>query len=365
MTAARALHAAWCTVDGMNDSEEFAGRLLTALTGAAELLTVELGRSLGLYHALRHEPLTAAELAKHAGIDERYAREWLEQQAAAGILTVSGTAFALPESVAAVLLDEDGPYYLGAAGEFALGLGQVTPRVVEAFRTGAGISYADYGKHFRHGIAGFNRPMFTHQLTGEWLPAVPEIHDRLRATPGARVLDLGCGLGYSSVAMALAYPGIAVRGIDLDEASIAEARRVAAHAGVADRVSFAVGDAAALGDAGRADLVTIFEALHDMADPVSVLTAARAVLAEGGSVFIADERVEDEFTAPAGEVERLQYAFSVLHCLPATRAEGDASANGTILRAPTLLGWARTAGFTAPEVLEVENDFWRFYRLRG
>ncbi|MEV6489284.1 class I SAM-dependent methyltransferase [Actinoplanes sp. NPDC051633] len=342
-------------------AELFAERLLGALTGAAELHTIELGRRLGLYPALRGQWLTAAQLAKTAGVDERYAREWLEQQAAAAILTHEDGSFTLPAHVAEVLLDETGPNYLGAAAEFGLGLGLLTPAVIEAFRTGAGISYADYGVHFRHGIAGFNRPMFEHSLAAEWLPALPGVAlDR----PGAKVLDLGCGVGHSSIALARAYPSLTVRGVDLDEASIAEARRNAAAAGVADRVTFVQGDAASL-VAGPYDLVTIFEALHDMAEPVAVLAAARSVLAPGGSVFVGDERVADTFEAPAGEIERLQYAFSVLHCLPATRAEGGESAHGTILRAPTLLAWAREAGFTAPAVLDIPNDFWRFYHLKG
>jgi SAM-dependent methyltransferase len=354
-----------------SSSEAFAGRLLEALTGTAELLTCEVGRQLGLYRALRGHQLTPAELAKTAGIDQRYAREWLEQQAAAGILTLAADAaepddrsFALPDAHAAVLLDEDGPEYFGAATQFGLGLGLLTPAVIDAFRTGSGISYADYGQHFRHGIAGFNRPMFTYQLAAEWLPALPDVDRRLHA-PGARVLDLGCGTGLSSVALARAYPAVTVRGVDLDEASVAEARRLAADAGVADRVTFTLGDAATLDGGTTYDLITVFEALHDMAEPVAVLAAARSVLADGGSVFIGDERTEDTFTAPAGEIERLQYAFSVLHCLPATRAEGDHAANGTVLRAPTLLDWARAAGYTRPEVLDIPNDFWRFYRLRA
>ncbi|MEU4157422.1 methyltransferase domain-containing protein [Actinoplanes sp. NPDC026670] len=340
---------------------DLATRLFDALIGATELFTVQLGRELGLYTALRAGPHDPAGLAKATGIDERYAREWLEQQAAAGFLTVDDGVFTLPPGTAAVLLDEDGPDYAGAAAEFALGAALLTPAVIGAFRTGAGVPYSEY-RHIRHGIAGFNRPMFTHLLTGEWLPAVPAIDERLRAQPGAAVLDLGCGMGHSSVAMARAYPAISVRGVDLDEDSITEARRVAAEAGVADRVNFTTGDAAAAG--GAYDLITIFEALHDMGDPVGVLRNARGLLADGGSVLVADERVSDEFIAPAGEVERLQYAFSVLHCLPATRAENPVIANGTVLRAPTLLGWAREAGFTEPEVLPVENDFWRFYRLR-
>jgi 2-polyprenyl-3-methyl-5-hydroxy-6-metoxy-1,4-benzoquinol methylase len=337
-------------------ADVLAERLLGALTGALELCTVELGRRLGLYAALRDGPLSPAELAEAAGVDERYAREWLEQQAAAGFLTPS---FALPPEHAAVLLDEGGPDYAGAAAEFALGAALLTPRVIAAFRTGEGVPYSAYGQ-VRHGIAGFNRPMFDHLLTSSWLPAVPEIDEGLRS--GGRVLDLGCGMGYSSVALALAYPSVTVRGVDLDEESVRSAREVAASAGVADRVSFVVRDAAGPAE-GPFDLVTIFEALHDMGDPVGVLRSARSVLRPGGSVFVADERVADEFTAPAGEVERLQYAFSVLHCLPATRAENPVIANGTVLRAPTLLGWARDAGFRSPVVLDIDNDFWRFYRL--
>ncbi|MEU4688260.1 class I SAM-dependent methyltransferase [Actinoplanes sp. NPDC023714] len=340
-------------------AEALGERLFGALIGALELCTVEVGRELGLYAALRDGPLTAAELAKAAGIDERYAREWLEQQAAAGFLTVSGTAFALVPGASDVLLDEGGPAYAGAAGQFAVGVALLTPRVIEAFRTGEGVPYSEYA-HVRHGIAGFNRPMFDHLLTTTWIPAVPAIESALRS--GGAVLDLGCGMGYSSVALALAYPAITVRGADLDEHSIVAAREVAAAAGVADRVSFTVADAASVD--GDYDLITVFEALHDMGDPVGVLANARTLLRPGGSVLVADERVSDEFTAPAGEVERLQYAFSVLHCLPATRAENPVIANGTILRAPTLLGWARDAGFPAPEVLGIDNEFWRFYRLR-
>ncbi|MEU8240477.1 methyltransferase domain-containing protein [Actinoplanes missouriensis] len=340
-------------------AEALGERLFGAMIGALELCTVEVGRELGLYAALRDGPLTPAELAKTAGIDERYAREWLEQQAAAGFLTPD---LALAPGAAEVLIDEGGTAYAGAAGQFVVGVALLTPAVIEAFRTGAGVPYSEYA-HVRHGIAGFNRPMFEHLLTTAWLPAVPDIESRLRDTgPGARVLDLGCGMGYSSVALARAYPSITVRGADLDEHSITAARSIAAAAGVADRVSFTVADAASV--TGNYDLITIFEALHDMGDPVGVLRNAHSLLSPGGSVLIADERVADEFTAPAGEVERLQYAFSVLHCLPATRAENPVLANGTILRAPTLMGWAREAGFPAPVVLDIENDFWRFYQLR-
>ena len=134
---------------------------------------------------------------------------------------------------------------------------------------------------------------------------------------------------------------------------------------MADRVSLVAGDAAHLPPEAPFDLVTIFEALHDMGDPVGALRAARAVLAEGGSLLVADERVADAFTAPGDATERLMYGWSILHCLPATLAEDPVQATGTVLRAPTLAGWAAAAGFTGFEVLPIDNPFWRFYRLRG
>ncbi len=339
----------------------FLGRAVGDVGALGSAPLVLIGEQLGLYDALAEGgPMTSAELARRTATVERYVREWLQNQAAGGYVEYDAATgrYSLPIEHAAALPNLYGAFQLILAATKA------APRIAEAFRTGAGISYADYGTHFRHGIAGFNRPMFEHLLAAEWLPALPGVDQRLHR-PGARVLDLGCGTGHSSIALARAYPTVTVRGVDLDEASIAEARRHAADAGVADRVTFALGDAAATHDAGPYDLITIFEALHDMADPVGVLTSARAVLAPGGSVFIGDERVADTFTAPAGEIERLQYAFSVLHCLPATRAEGDQVANGTILRAPTLVAWAREAGFTEPEVLDLDNDFWRFYLLRN
>jgi 2-polyprenyl-3-methyl-5-hydroxy-6-metoxy-1,4-benzoquinol methylase len=186
----------------------------------------------------------------------------------------------------------------------------------------------------------------------------------LRAAEEPRILDLGCGVGRSSLALARAYPRASVRGVDLDPASIAEARAAAAAAGLADRVTFACVDAAQLRDDARYDLVTVFEALHDMGDPVGTLRAARSLLNDGGAVYVSDERVAHTFVPDETDVvERLQYAFSVLHCLPATMAEDPAIANGTVLRMPTLVEWARAAGFGGVQELDVDDPFWRHYRL--
>jgi 2-polyprenyl-3-methyl-5-hydroxy-6-metoxy-1,4-benzoquinol methylase len=207
--------------------------------------------------------------------------------------------------------------------------------------------------------------MFLQDLASTWLPAVPDLDRRLRSAPPARVLDLGCGLGASSIALARAYPRARVLGVDLDQASVTEARAQAAEADVTDRVRFVVGDAAQVTTEAPFELVTIFEALHDMGDPVGMLRAARSLVAADGHVLVADERVADAFTAPGDQVERFMYGWSVLHCLPATLAEHPVEATGTVLRAPTVARWADTAGFTGFEVLPIDNPFWRFYRMHS
>jgi SAM-dependent methyltransferase len=349
----------------MTDTEpmNLTERLLAQLLAGTELFSVHLGIQLGLYQVLHEHPgATAAVLAERAGIAQRYAREWLEQQAAAGYVECTSLAqrtFRLPDGAADVLLDPAHPASgVGLVTVFA-GVAQAVPALAEAYRTGGGVPYAAFGSYTRDGIAAMNLPGFRHDLARQWLPALPDVVERLTKAPG-RVLDLGCGVGASTLALAAAFPRAAVTGIDLDEDSIAGARRAAAAAGLADRVTFLRQDAAAA--AGDYALVTIFEALHDMGDPVGVLRTVRGLLAPGGALLIADEKVADEFTAPADEIERLQYAFSVLHCLPATMAEDPVEAAGTALRAPTVARWAAQAGF-ASAVLPIEHDFWRFYRL--
>ncbi|HWM07840.1 MAG TPA: class I SAM-dependent methyltransferase, partial [Solirubrobacteraceae bacterium] len=226
------------------------------------------------------------------------------------------------------------------------------------------IPYFDYGDDTREGIAELNRTMFVNELGTSWLPAIPDVHARLRASPPARVADLGCGTGWSSIALARAYPEAAVDGVDVDAASIETARGHAAAEGLQDRVRFLQHDASAPKLDGAYDLVTIFEALHDMGRPVEALAAARRSLADGGTVIVADERVAERFTAPGDDLERLMYGFSVVHCLAVARADHeDSAATGTAMRPDTLRAYARDAGFRRVEVLAIDNDFWRFYRL--
>jgi SAM-dependent methyltransferase len=347
--------------------DQLAERLITDTIAAMETLNVSLGVSLGLYRVLADSKTDARQLAERAGVHPRYAREWLEQQAVAGILQADdGDAdpyariFTLPEPHREVLLDADSPSYLGTLPGFIASVAGVLPAVAAAFRTGGGVPYDAYGELTRHGIAGMNRPMYRTQLA-DWLAALPDVRQRLTAGP-ANVLDLGCGTGASSIVLAELFPEVRVHGVDLDAASVAEARHQAASAGLADRVTFAHADAASVTGTDRYQLVCVFEALHDMADPVAALRAARDLLAPGGAVLVGDEKVAERFSAGGDWVERLNYGFSVLHCLPATRAEGTAVEAGTVLRPGTVAEYGSRAGFTTT-VLPVEHDMWRFYRL--
>lgn len=347
-------------------------QLFQATIGALELVHVYVGDRLGLYSALTtmHDA-SPADLAGHAGIAERYAREWLEQQAVAGLVdvTVAGNGadfrrYRLPSEVVEVMTDADSLNYLAPLAPLVVSISQTLPALLEAFRSGDGVPYEAYGADLRDGIARLNRPMFLHQLAAEWIPALPDIEARLRGSADAapRAADLGCGSGWSSIALARAYSAVQVDGIDLDDASIAAARRHAADAGLSDRVSFENRDAGDPALAGQYDLVTFFETVHDMADPVAALRAARALLTPGGAVLVADEKVSETFTAPGDDLERFNYGWSALHCLPAALTEPGSAATGTVMRPDILRRYAEAAGL-AMTILPIDHDFWRFYRL--
>jgi 2-polyprenyl-3-methyl-5-hydroxy-6-metoxy-1,4-benzoquinol methylase len=345
-----------------------AGRLHHDVTGALELFTVYLGERLGLYRALATDgPATSAELAGRTGTAERYVREWLEHHAASGLLEVDDPAadplarrYRLPPAHVPVLADRDDVRYRGFSGIEIVRAGRWLPELVEAFRTGGAPPALPWAPE---GRADYNRATFLNLLGTRWLPAIADVDQRLRGQPPAQVANLACGAGWSAIAMAQAYPLIRVDGFDLDPDVIAAARLNADEAGLSGRVTFAVTDASSPGWSGRYDLVTIFEGLHDMSRPADALRAARAMLRRSGSVIIADELVEDEFTAPAPELERYHYGWSVVACLPAVMGDPRTSATGAVMRPATLRRYAQEAGFASPEVLPLKTETLRFYRL--
>ena len=343
-------------------------RLVEAVVGAFEAAAVDLGDRLGWYRALAERPATAPELARRTASDPRYAREWLEQQAVAGYLTVDDVTaepdarrYTLPPGHAAVLADPLDPMHSAPLARAAMAFTRNVGRLAEVYRSGGGLSWAEMGPDAREAQAAANRPFFVGPLVTEVLPSLPDIDAALRA--GARVADVGCGFGWSSIGIARGYPAARVDGFDIDDPSVEQARRNAEDAGVGARVTFESTDVGTLDLAGRYDVVTAFECIHDMPDPVAVLAEMRRLVRPGGIVLVVDERVAEGFTAPGDLVERLMYGYSITCCLPDGLSARPSVGTGTVMRPATLEGYARKAGFTGLDVLPVEHDFFRFYLL--
>jgi 2-polyprenyl-3-methyl-5-hydroxy-6-metoxy-1,4-benzoquinol methylase len=342
-----------------------------AAIGTFEITAIAIGLRLGLYRALADGgPSTAAELAARTGTAERPVREWLEHGAVNGHLDVTAKdddpavrRFALPTAHAEVLLDRDSLNYNAPTPLSVLAAVASMPLVLESFRTGAGFAFGDTGSDMREGEGAINRPAYLGPLVREWLPSIRDVDERLRANPPARIADVGCGLGWSSIAMAGAYPSVTVDGLDLDPTSVETARRNAAEAGLADRVRFVLADAASPTLDGRYDLITMLESFHDMAHPVQILSALRRLLADDGSIIIVDMKAGEQFVAPGDRLERYLYGWSVMSCLHDGLQNGGVG-TGTVMRPATLRTYALDAGLPGLEVLPIEHDTWRFYRLR-
>lgn len=347
-------------------------RIFAASLGASELFSMYLGLELGLYETLAQQgPTTYQQLAAGAAIAPRYAREWLEQQAAAAVVEVDDPTaepedrlYTLPAGYSEVLTQEDSPFYMASLVLIPAGVARTLPLLADWYRNGSGAPYGAFGDEFRRGQSGLNRNIFRYHL-GHWIQrALPDLEGRLKV-PGAALADIGCGAGWSSIALARAYPECRVYAFDTDEGNAAQAMANADAAGVADRVVVCSSDAAAAGLDGRCPLVAIFDALHDMPRPVETLAACRAMLAPGGAVLLMEPKAAEHFTAPASETERFLYAVSLLHCLPVGMAQQPSAATGTVMRPATLRAYAQSAGFRKIQIAPVDHRFFRLYCLRS
>ncbi len=352
----------------------YATRLFETGLATLEAFTISLGRELHLYdHLAAEDGLTAGELAQQAGIDARYAREWLEQQASAGYIDVTAPSeqantrrYGLSPAAQECLLRPESLASIGPLFDLLPAINRVFPaRLAHAFRTGGGIAYADYALHDAQG--DFNRPAYANLLAGDWLVKIPGLVQRL-GIPGARVAEIGCGEGWAAISLAQAFPEVRIDGLDNDEASIAAARKNAMQAGVGDRVKFEVADVA--GElpgqivTGSYDLVLAFEMIHDLARPVEALATMRRLGKPDAVHLVMDESVAEVFQAATeNPVERLMYAASVLHCLPVGRSESPSAATGTVMRPATLSSYATEAGFSRVDTPAIEHDMFRFYHL--
>lgn len=344
--------------------EAFAERILAEVNSTMSTFTMYLGHKLGLYQTLAEAgPVTSEELARKTGYVERYLKEWLSAQTAGGYVEYNAATrrFSLPPEHAATLVDQDSPVYMAPFVLFGPSITAVLPALMEVFRKGGGVSYESYGQDCIDGIAYGNRPMYLHDLAEKWIPAMPDVAARLNK--GGRAADIGCGIGWSSICLAKGYPRVHVDGIDVDAASIEQARTNAEKEGVSNRVTFHNAPAEKARLEGPYDLVIAFECLHDMPYPVEALKKIRELAAPGGTVLIADEAAGDSLEENCNFLGHFFYNVSVLHCLPQAMVFPDAAGTGTAIGPATVCQYAEQAGFTRVEVLDIENLFFRFYRL--
>ncbi|GAA1946386.1 class I SAM-dependent methyltransferase [Microbacterium aquimaris] len=349
---------------GASEVDAFAEKVMAAALGWVDLMAIHLGSQMGWYDALaKAGPMDAEELAVATGTSRRYAQEWLEQQSAAGILEVddpAGPRVRLAAGAAEVLTDRGSLSYLEPLARMFAASGAQMPRLVEAYRSGSGVSWEEFGDHARQSQADMNRPWF--DALPEVIRSVDGLH-ALLSRPGARIADIGSGAGWSSLALAHAYPQAAVDGFDVDDASIEMSRENAAAAGLGGRVRFERADAADLAAHGPFDVIFAFECLHDMPHPVDVLAAARDAVAPGGAVVVMDEAAAETFSPDAGALERLLYGFSLFICLPDGLSHPGSAGTGTVMRHDTLREYAREAGWGDVEIIVPEFGLWRIYAL--
>jgi SAM-dependent methyltransferase len=290
---------------------------------------VVMGDKLGYYRSLAADgPSTPAELARRTETGEQYAREWLSAQAASGYVSYDGKTrrFALSPEHAVALTDETSPAFLPGLFQLAFGTLLDAPRIMSSARAGDGLGWHEHNADVHEGCERFFRPGYLANLVGSWLPALDFVVPKL--TAGAKVADLGCGYGASTVLMAQAFPHSSFVGSDYHEASLSVARERATAANVQDRVSFEHASAQAFTGTGY-DLVTTFDALHDMGDPVGAARQVHASLADDGTWMVVEPLAGDRLEDNLNPVGRVYYGFSTLLCTPASLSQEVGLALGT------------------------------------
>jgi SAM-dependent methyltransferase len=300
----------------MDKLHEFVGKMLGDLGGAMSVPTTRIGFRLGLFKALAEEPATASELARRAGgLTERYVREWALAQSANGYVTYDpeGDAFSLTPEQAMVFVERDSPVYLEGAFDLVAAMIEGEPKVEHSFRTGEGVRWGDSAGCLFCATGAFFRPGYVNNIVQSWIPALDGVEAKLKA--GARVADVGCGVGFSTLLMAEAYPQSRFVGFDFHEPSIEEARHHAASHNLSGRVSFEVAQAKEINDGGF-DLVTFFDCLHDMGDPRGCARHMRNILKNDGTWMVVEPIAGDRPADNLNPVGRLYYNASTMICVP-------------------------------------------------
>ena len=325
----------------------FIGKMLGDIGGAMSVPTVRIGFRLGLFDALAQGPANAGELAARAGnLHERYVREWLLAQAANGYVDYDPASqkFSISPEQAMVFTVEDSPVYLRGAFELAAAMIEAEGKVEECFRHGTGVRWGDHAGCLFCATGAFFRPGYVNNIVQSWIPALDGIEPRLRA--GAKVADIGCGVGFSTLLMAEAYPESQFIGYDFHEPSIEEARRHAVQHGMGDRVRFEVARAKEIVEDGF-DLVTMFDCLHDMGDPEGCAAEMRRIVADTGSWMIVEPIAGDRPEQNFNPVGRLYYNASTMICVPTSLDQEVGAALGAQAGEARLSELIRSGGFTS------------------
>lgn len=337
--------AAQVPVLDVNKLNAFIGQFVADLGASVHAGMVVIGERLGLYKALAPRPLSATELAKKTNTDERYIREWLAQQAAGGYITYDDATgkFSLNPEQAFTLANEESPAYLPGAFELAVGSLAAVPRIVDSFRSGAGMGWHEHSEEVFHGCEKFFRPGYAANLVNAWIPALTDVKGKLES--GARAADVGCGKGASTLLMAKAFPNSTFHGFDYHDKSIEAARESAKRDGIAGRTTFEVAKAKEF-PGKNYDFVAFFDCLHDMGDPVGAAKHVFQSLAKDGTWMIVEPYANDQLKDNLNPVGRVYYGFSTLLCTPCSRSQEVALCLGAQAGEKRIRDVVTAAGFT-------------------
>lgn len=344
-----------------NKVQEFLGQVVTDMGAAGAAGSIAVGNRLGLYRTLAHGPATPEEFAQRTGCDERYLTEWLRGQAAGGYVSYEAATgrFSMTDEQAFCLADPNGPN-VSAAFVGVLGYLRAEPQITEAFRTGEGVGWHEHDHSVFTGIDAFYRPGYVAELVSNWIPSLDGVEAKLHA--GAAIADIGCGLGSSSILMAQAFPASTVVGVDYHGESIELARKHAADAGVGDRVTFEV--ETAQGFSGRdLDMVTMFDCLHDMGDPLGAARRVRETLAADGTWLLVEPVTADNVEDTFNPVGRVYYSGSTFLCVPNALSQPGGYSLGAQAPMSALRQVVTDAGFTRFR-LAAQTAFNNVYEVR-
>jgi ubiquinone/menaquinone biosynthesis C-methylase UbiE len=347
-----------------NIVDQLAERVINETNSAISCLTLYLGHKLDLFNSLRKEgPITTEELSKKTKYSERYLREWLECMTVNGYIDYDPITkrFSISGEHARVLCDRDSIAYTIPFVYWVPTLSLAMDKLLEAFRTGEGVPYSTYGREVLFAQGEGNRPMFINDIA-RWISSMPDIESKLRSQ-GGHIIDVGCGDGWASIALAKSFPLVKIDAIDVDLSSINNASKNTEEAGLSDRISIHASPIEKATLKEKYDLVMTFESVHDMAYPIEALRRMKDMVSAKGAVLVGDVKMKDKLEEKNDFAGRLYYNFSVLLCLPQSMEYPNSAATGAAMTPSSFRKYAKEAGFSKVDILPIEHIMWQFYRL--